>query len=82
MVICLSTKVNQVEHILLRLNAESDNQRDAETIVRDMVEEYNADAEKNGMKNFVISTTANQEGDDNDSRNEGFSIVIQREVTL
>ena len=78
--------VNQVEHIFLKFNAQRDNRKDCEAMVSDVLEQYNARAERTGMKNF-ISTITNQDcnGNDNNSdsdENTGFSIVIQREVLI
>lgn len=47
-------------------------------MVNEAVEQYNDKAEKTGMKNFIISTPSNSD----DSEENGFNIVIQREVCI
>ncbi len=71
--------VNQVEHIFLKFS-QADKKQDSEAMVGEILEQYNTKAEKTGMKNFIISFAANQDSDDSDQENSGFSIIIQREV--
>lgn len=59
--------------------AHDDKKQDMEAIVGETLEEYNAKAEKSGMKNFIISFPPNQDSDESDDDN-SFSIEIQREV--
>ena len=72
--------MNQVEHIFLNFDTQPKDKKSGEATVNEMVEEYNDKAEKTGMKNFMISTIANQDSDEDSENDEGFSIVIQREV--
>ena len=70
--------VDQVEYIILEFCKEHESKIDGDTIVKQMLEQYNSRAERVGLKNFVVSTGVHHSV----NTMECFTISIQREVSI